>query len=216
MPRFATPTPRTRPNPSTPTPRRPKFTPGGDRRLPEHCLAGPSQSARGRTRTPRPACLVPLQTRGGGVSKTPQGFGGHRPGDSRSRALSLLGATSELFRRDGTHRRETAAPRVSLPQGKLRTPRGATLPSVRHSRGAHTRPKARAGKTPASAPIPHSTKMSGRVTGQPPPGPTPGTGRTRCLSAQERGRRAELAGEDTAPTRTHRQLGRHGGEARDK
>lgn len=33
--------------------------------------------------------------------------------------------------------------------------------------------------------IPHRTKMSGHVTGQPPPRPTPAAGRTRCLRARE-------------------------------
>lgn len=84
--------------------------------------------------------------------------------------------------------RDTRSWGVITSEEKLRTLHGAALPSVRHSRGVHTRPKPRAGETPASAPIPPRTKMSGRVTGQPPPGPTPGARRTRCLSAQERSR----------------------------
>lgn len=84
--------------------------------------------------------------------------------------------------------RDTRSRGVINSQEKLRTLYGAALASVRHSRGAHTRPKPRIGQTPAPAPIPHRTKMSGRVTGQLPPGPTPEAGRTRCLSARERSR----------------------------
>lgn len=65
--------------------------------------------------------------------------------------------------------------------------------------------------------------MSGRVTGQPPPRPTPPA---RAASAPGRGdaagrspereRRAAPAGEGSAPFGTHRQLGRRGGVARDR
>lgn len=62
--------------------------------------------------------------------------------------------------------------------------------------------------------------MSGRVTGQPPPGPAAraasAPGSVAAGRGGERGRRAELAREDAAPTETHRQLGRHSGEARDR
>lgn len=85
-----------------------------------------------------------------------------------SRALSVLGATSEPCRRAGTR-----SGAVITSHEKLLTPHGATLPLVRHPPGSHTVPKPRAGETSVPAPIPHRTKMSVRVTGQPPPRPTP-------------------------------------------
>lgn len=62
------------PNLSTPTARRPKFTSGGDRRLPGHYLPRPSQSACGPEDS-TPARLAPLQTWGGALQRRPRGSG---------------------------------------------------------------------------------------------------------------------------------------------
>lgn len=93
------------PNLSTPTARRSKFTSGGDRRLPGHYLPRPSQPACGpEDSTPRTSCST--TNLGRGVAKTPKGLGAlPQTADSPSRALNVLGATSEPSRRHGTPRR---------------------------------------------------------------------------------------------------------------
>lgn len=135
-------------------------------------------------------------------------------------------ASSDPFRRDGTARRSflsaTPAPGRSIPfRKKLRTPHRAALSSVRYPGGA-THNLSRALRRPPSQHQDLRTKMSGRVTGQLPPGPTPGPA-TRAASVprscaairgREHGRRAAPAREGGIPPRTHRQLSRHSGEAR--
>lgn len=89
------------------------------------------------------------------------------------------------FPRDGTLRhsflRATPAPGRPIPFRK----NSELLPGP-HSRqfdapGEPTHhPSGALGRSPSRSQI-LRTKMSGRVTGQPPPGPTPGAGRTRCL-----------------------------------
>lgn len=106
------------PNLSTPTARSPKFTSGGDPRLPGHYLPRSSQSACGpEDSTPRTSRST--TNLGRGAAKTPKGLGAlPQTAASPSRALSVLRATSEPSRRDGTPRRgfcrETPAPGVSL------------------------------------------------------------------------------------------------------
>lgn len=62
------------------------------------------------------------------------------------------------------------------------------IASVPHPREPTLRPSRAPGTPPRRAPILHGTKkkkkMSRRVTGQPPPRPTPCAGRTRCLRAR--------------------------------
>lgn len=75
----------------------------------------------------------------------------------------------------------------SLPQEKLLTPHGAVPASVPHPQEPTLRLSRAPGTPPRRAPILHGTKMSRRVTGQPPPRPTPSAGRTRCLRAARPG-----------------------------
>lgn len=89
------------------------------------------------------------------------------------------------FPRDGTlshsFLRATPAPGRSIPFRE-----NSELLTGPHSRQFDApvepthRPSSALGRSPSRSPT-LRTKMSGRVTGQPPPGPTPGAGRTRCL-----------------------------------
>lgn len=183
------------PSPAHPNARPPgcsEFTAGRARRLPGLYLARPSQSARDRTRTPRPARLAALQAGGGGSGNDSRRAWGASLNSrfTPSRALRVLGATSKPFRSasntsPGFRRGHPLPGRHYTPQEKLLTPHRAALSSVRHPPGAHKPPSHAQGKTPLAAPIHHGTKMSGRVTGQPPSRPTPGACRTRCLQARE-------------------------------
>lgn len=149
-------------HPKAPAPNRPKFTPGGARRLPGHFLAGLSRSPPGgRARTPRPARPVPRRARGRGVAKTPGGaWGSHFPAQRilPSRTPSVRGVTSSLLRETAPFAtvspRDTRSRAVNTFQEKLRTPHGAALPSVRRPRGAHTPPKQRSGEIPEPEPNP--------------------------------------------------------------
>lgn len=75
----------------------------------------------------------------------------------------------------------------SLPREKLLTPLGAVLASAPHPRQPTLRLNRAPGAPPRGAPILLGTKMSRRVTGRPPPRPTPRAGRTRCLRAARPG-----------------------------
>lgn len=99
------------------------------RPAPSRTLLGPAQPeyAWSRTRTPRPARLTPRQARGGGVAD-PGELGAGTSSNSMSRTRSVLGATSEPFRRDGAPHAVSSA-RHRLPGGQYLS--GKTLNSTR-------------------------------------------------------------------------------------
>lgn len=142
------------PSPAHPNARPPgcsEFTAGRARRLPGLYLARPSQSARDRTRTPRPARLAALQAGGGGSGNDSRRAWGASLNSrfTPSRALRVLGATSKPFRSasntsPGFRRGHPLPGRHYTPQEKLLTPHRAALSSVRHPPGAHKPPKPRA------------------------------------------------------------------------
>ncbi|XP_036191429.1 ESX-1 secretion-associated protein EspI-like [Myotis myotis] len=118
--------------------------------------------------------------------------------------------------------RDTRSRAANTFQGKLRTPPGAALPSVRRPRGAHAPPKRRSGEIPEPEPNPQDENVRARH-GTAASGPharrwphallVPGS--CAATPGGERGRRAAPDGEGAVPPGTHRQLGRRGGEARD-
>lgn len=130
-------------------------------------------------RTPRLARLAALQAGGGGVAKTLGGFGALPLITGPESSLKLPQSQLRAF---PNSRHPSRA--IITTQEKL-TPHGAAPPQFTTPREP-TQPKPHARENSAPAPIPPRTKMSGRVTGQPPPRPTPGACRTRCLHARER------------------------------
>lgn len=196
VPRSATPTSMTQPCPPQSSAARLFGVHCRPRPAPPRALLGTAQPVRpgpDENSTPGTSRCTSSRGRGGGGSGNDSRRAWGASLNSRfapSRARRVLGATSKPFRSAGNtsrgFRRGHPLPgRHYTPQEKLLTPHRAALPSVRRPPGAHKPPSHAQGKTPLAAPIHHGTKMSGRVTGQPPPRPTPGACRTRCLRARE-------------------------------
>ncbi|KAK1333089.1 hypothetical protein QTO34_006623 [Cnephaeus nilssonii] len=173
-------------HPKAPAPNRPKFTPAAPGAFPDTSCRAQWESARGPGEDSTPRTSSSKTSPGKGRCKDSWGGLGQplprtadSPQSNPKRPRGHLQPSPETAPFATVSPRDTRSRAVNTFQEKLRTPHGAALPSVRRPRGAHTHPSSALGRSPSRSPI-LRTKMSGRVTGQPPPGPTPGAGRTRC------------------------------------
>ncbi|XP_023602715.1 uncharacterized protein LOC111823952 [Myotis lucifugus] len=172
-------------HPNAPAPNRPKFTPGCAFR--DATWPGSAGVRPGPGEDSAPRTSGSQTSQGRGVAKTPGGLGaatslhsGFSPVEPSASSGSPPALPERRHPSPQFPPRDTRSRAANTFQEKLRTPPGAALPSVRRPGEPTHHPSGALGRSPSRSQI-LRTKMSGRVTGQPPPGPTPGAGRTRCL-----------------------------------